>query len=101
MAANVVEGMALKQGMGECKAALNALSLDIKMDSFHSVQEIHPEDGSEGCHEVSLGWYGQRILQLRMLYELSMAIFLQLNVRVHLKNCMKEINSLPLSGYDR
>lgn len=37
MAVNVVKGMTLKQGMGECKAGLNALSLGIKMDSFHSV----------------------------------------------------------------
>lgn len=76
MAANVVEGMALKQGMGECKAALNALFLDIKMDSFHSVQKFQPEDGSKGGQQVSLGRYGRRISQLRMLCELLIVIFL-------------------------
>lgn len=85
MATNVVKGIALKQGMGECKAALNALSLDIKRDSFHSVPVFRPDDGSEGAHENFLGRYGQPIWQPRMLYELSIAVLLALNVGVHLR----------------
>lgn len=98
MVAILVKGMALKQGVGECKAALKVLSLAIKMDSFHSVTVFRPEGGSEGGHEISLGRYGQRIWQPRMLYELSIAVSLPLNVRVHLVKCPKERNSLPLSG---
>jgi hypothetical protein len=44
----LVKGVTLKQGMGECKAALKVLSLVIKTDSFRSVPVFRPDMGVKG-----------------------------------------------------
>lgn len=77
---------------------LKALSPGIKMDSFHSARVFYPEYGGEGGYAISLGVYGQRIWQPRKLYDLSIAVFLPLNVKVHLRDCLKRRSGLPLSG---
>lgn len=54
MGAILVKGMALKQGVRQSKAALAALPLGIKMNSFDSLPVFRPGYGSEGKTESLL-----------------------------------------------